>query len=62
MVQDAVKRALHADAPIPAGLIELPAAEETVVVEDAPDEAASEAAAEYTAADAAEASDAGEKE
>ena len=46
MVQDAVKRALHSDAPIPAGLIEVPAAD--AVTEDA----APEAAAEETAADA----------
>ena len=46
MVQDAVKRALHSDAPIPAGLIEVPAAD--AVTEDA----APEAAAEETAVDA----------
>ena len=58
LIQDAVKKALHEDAPKPAGLIERPAeeapaeeaaAEETATEEAAAEEAAEEAAAEETA-------------
>ncbi|MBT3534015.1 MAG: 50S ribosomal protein L3, partial [Rhodospirillaceae bacterium] len=53
LIQDAVKKALHEDAPKPAGLIERPVDE---AVEEAASEvgAAEEAAAEETGTDAAE--------
>ncbi|MDP6689945.1 MAG: 50S ribosomal protein L3 [Alphaproteobacteria bacterium] len=49
MISDAVKRALHADAPIPAGLIE--PAEEEVAEEAAPEAVADNAAAGETVAE-----------
>jgi large subunit ribosomal protein L3 len=59
MVQDAVKKALHEDTPIPAGLIEQPAdaaapPAEAAAGADAPDEASVDAAAESPSADTAE--------
>jgi large subunit ribosomal protein L3 len=64
LIQDAVKKALHDDAPKPAGLIELPADD---VVEDVAGEAAPETTTEtgavaVAAADDAAPSDGDEKE
>ena len=55
MISDAVKRALHADAPLPAGLIER--AEEEVAEEAAPEAVAEEAVAEEAVAEEAAATE-----